>query len=336
MRYLMILALLPGLAAAEVRVVTTLPHLASMTRAIGGEKVSVISLTSGRSDPHYITPTPSLMSKVRKADLFIEIGLGLEIWTERVIDGSRNPKVRPKESGHAYASRGVIPLDIPSVISRSQGDLHPRGNPHIWLDPLRAKTMATNIAAALKRIDPDNAKHYAVRLKAFHKRIDEAMFGKQMVALFGGDVLSGMAEKGRLIPFLKSKRLGGKPLIDKLGGWVKKALPLRGRKVVYYHKTWVYLSARFGLKIAGYIEEKPGIPPSAAHRDRLVKLIKANSVGVVGVASFYSEKTAKKVVAGTTAKVVVLPIDVGGTAAAKDYFSLMDTILDGHLKAFGK
>lgn len=330
----------PSLYGAEtptdkaVKVVTTLPHLAAIAREVGGERVSVTSLTTGRLDPHFIQPTPKLMRELQAADLFVENGLSLEPWSERVIDGSRNPRVRVLQPGHVYASKGIVALEVPILVTRAQGDLHAQGNPHIWLDPLRAKQMAANIVEGLKRVDPDHANDYAVRLLAFERRVDEALFGDELVALFGGKALSAMAQKGRLFSFLEKKTYKGKPLIDRLGGWLGRAQVLRGKKIVFYHRSWIYFTTRFGLNIAGYVEEKPGIPASARHRAHLTQLINKEGIQVVALASFYSEKLTQQVVSDTQAKVIVLPLDVGGAEGADDYFSLMDTILNRLVQGF--
>src|SRR5262249_34299565 len=127
-----------------LEVVTTLGVLASLASEVGGTRVHAEALADPRQDPHYVEPKPTLMQKARAADLFIEVGLQLELWGEKVASGSGNPKIQMGQPGRVVASTGVQTLELPAVLSREWGDVHPYGNPHVWLDPLNAKTMAEN------------------------------------------------------------------------------------------------------------------------------------------------------------------------------------------------
>jgi zinc/manganese transport system substrate-binding protein len=170
------LAAAPALAA--LKVVTTTTDLKSVVEAVGGDKVEVASLGTGREDPHFIDAKPSCMVLARDARLWVRIGMELEIGYENlVIDGSRNPNIRVGAAGHLDASEGVLRQEVPTdKVDRSMGDIHPQGNPHYWLDPLNMRIVAKNVAARLSKLDPDNAEYYADRLKAFQARLDEAMF----------------------------------------------------------------------------------------------------------------------------------------------------------------
>src|SRR5262245_5781935 len=123
-------------AQTKVHVVCTLPTLKALTEEVGGDKVDVISLARGDQDPHFVTPTPVLMKKTRDADLFIENGFSLELWANEVVNGSGNSKIFGGTRGRIVAGNGISALEIPSVLTRELGDIHPQGNPHVWLDPL--------------------------------------------------------------------------------------------------------------------------------------------------------------------------------------------------------
>ncbi len=171
------LFLFAGTAFAQgekIKVVTTLPTLKALVQEVGGDHVDVIALARGDQDPHFVTPTPVLMRRTREADLFVENGFSLERWADEVVNGSGNSRIFRGTAGRVVAGDGIGALEIPSVLSREMGDIHPQGNPHVWLDPLRAKVQATNIADALKRADPANAGYYESRIESFHGRIDEA------------------------------------------------------------------------------------------------------------------------------------------------------------------
>src|SRR5574342_418405 len=169
----------------KITVVCTLPTLKALTDEVGGTRVDVVSLARGDQDPHFVTPTPVLMRRTRDAALFTENGFSLELWANEVVNGSGNSRIATGSPGRLVASSGVAALEIQSVLSREMGDIHPQGNPHVWLDPLRAKQEADNIAEARKRIDPAGAAYYDQRKADFDKRIDNAMFGEELVKLVG-------------------------------------------------------------------------------------------------------------------------------------------------------
>lgn len=309
--------------APKVEVVTTLGILADLAHEVGGDLVSTQALADPRQDPHYVQPRPTLMRRAHDADLFIELGLQLELWASKVIEGSGNPGIQSGQPGRVIASLGISTLELPQQLSREWGDVHPFGNPHIWLDPLNVKDMAANIAAGLERVDSEHKEVYAERLKDFQGRIDDALFGEALVKEVGGKMLARQARRGRLEAWLESKKLG-----DLLGGWLARAEPLAGRPIVTYHKSWIYFTERFGMTIATEIEEKPGIPPSVRHRDAVVKMIRERGVKTILEGIFYDRTAGDYMAEKTGAHVVAVPIDVGDESAAATYFELMDHILD--------
>ncbi|MFQ5504976.1 MAG: metal ABC transporter substrate-binding protein [Planctomycetota bacterium] len=318
----------------RLHVVATLPVLADLARQVGGDLVEVRSLGRGSEDPHHVLPTPSLMSAVNRADLFVELGLSLELWAENVLDGARNPRIRRGARGHVFASEGIPRKGVPATVSRAGGDLHPEGNPHLWMDPVLARAMVRNIAVGLKRIAPEDRERIDKRLASVERRIDESLFGKELVELLGGDVLSRLALNGRLRRFLAEKSFRGRKLADRLGGWLGKAEPLRGKRIVFYHESWVYFADRFGLEVVDHVERKPGIAPSAAHKEKLIAEIREKRVPVIGVLTYYDDSVPRALARETGASVVVLPGTVGAVAEARDYFALVDTVLDRLLEVF--
>src|SRR5262247_2615216 len=154
-------------ATKKITVVCTLPTLKALADEIGGTRVDVIALAKGDQDPHFVTPTPVLMKRTREATLFIENGMSLELWADEVVNGSGNSRIFRGTPGRVVASAGIPALEIPSVLSREMGDIHPQGNPHVWLDPLLAKVEAGNICQALKSADPDGSSYYEQRKDDF-------------------------------------------------------------------------------------------------------------------------------------------------------------------------
>src|SRR5688572_14173387 len=264
--------------AKKIHVVCTLPTLKALTQEVGGDRVDVIALARGDQDPHFVSPTPVLMRKTREADLFIENGISLEIWADEVANGSGNSKIFKGKPGRVVASKGIATLEVPSVLTREMGDIHPQGNPHVWLDPLLAKVQATNIAEALKTVDPSGASYYEERKKNFHTRIDNALFGAELLKLIGIQKLSRLASSGQLHSFLETNQFSGQPLAAKAGGWLKNAEKLRGKKMYEFHKVWVYFARVFGMQLVGTIEERPGIPPGPQHVRDLTQKIQSEKI----------------------------------------------------------
>jgi zinc/manganese transport system substrate-binding protein len=313
-------------ADEPIRAVATLPHLAAHIREIGGDRVSVVALGRPDQDPHFIQPTPSLMVEANRARLYAEVGLDLELWSEHVIDGARNAQIRVGSPGHVYASERVPALEVPAVISRAQGDVHPRGNPHVWLDPMNGVIEAENIADALKRVDPAGAEAYEKRLVDYRARIQKALFGEELVRMLGADTLTSLARKDALDDFLATKKYKGAPLADKLGGWKKKLLPYRGAKLLAYHREWSYFARQFGMEVVANLEPKPGIPPTPGHLAELEDLAKKTKIAAVVAAPYNNTSLAESFCERTGIPLVVLPTEV--IEETKDYIGLMDTIVD--------
>jgi ABC-type Zn uptake system ZnuABC Zn-binding protein ZnuA len=323
-------AITRGSEDPPLKVVTTLSLLKDLTEEVGGDRVEVQSLSDPSEDPHYVQPRPTLMKRARDADVFIELGLQLELWGGKVVEGSGNPKIQTSQPGRIIASAGIATLELPQQLSREWGDVHPYGNPHIWLDPLNAKDMAANIAHGLEKVDPNHVAQYEDRLKKFEDKIDVALFGQPLITEVGARMLARKARDGKLDSYLESRHL-----MDKLGGWMKRTLPLRGRPVVTYHKSWIYFAERFGLVVPIEIEEKPGIPPSPRHRDAVVEMIKQRGIKTILQEVFYDRQAADYLAEATGAHVVVVPIDIGPSVGIGSYFELMDNCINRILDSEG-
>src|SRR5437879_5270261 len=198
-------------AADKLRVVATTTDLKALTEAVGGDLVDVDALARGNQNPDDVEVRPSLMVKVRRADLMVLNGLELDRWAEVVIQGANNPKVIPGASGRVDASQGVVVLEVPITrVDRSMGDVHPLGNPHYTLDPGCAAVVTANIQEGLARALPEHRSTFERNRREFLSRLDEAM-----------------------------------------GRWSRTLEPFKGAPVVVYHAQWAYLLARFGLVQAG-------------------------------------------------------------------------------------
>jgi zinc/manganese transport system substrate-binding protein len=325
----------PGQAAAKkTRVVVTCSAYASIARYIGGDKVEVSYIVKGYQDPHIVRPKPSLAVKLSKADVFVATGMDLEMWAPSLVDMSNNPKIRSGQRGYVSASAGLKIIEKPVTISRAEGDVHIYGNPHIHTSPLNGKVIAENITVGLKKAAPQHSALFDGNLARFKAEVDKRTFGPKLVKMLGGKVLTHLSQRGKLIPFLKRKRYKGAPLIDSLGGWMKQALPLRGRKIVTFHKNWGYFSRLVGLEIVDYMEPKPGIPPTPGHVAAVIGKMRKMKIKVMLAANYFDVGKVRSVGKRVGAEPVVVALAPGGEKAIGSFFSQFDVWIGRLVAAF--
>jgi zinc/manganese transport system substrate-binding protein len=275
----------PTAAAKNLKVITTLTDLASLTHEVGGDKVDVEALAKGYQDPHFVDPKPSFLLKLRHADLLILVGLDLEIgWLPPLITQSGNGNIQPASPGYLDVSQFSEILEIPQgSVTRAEGDVHPLGNPHYWLDPDNGRRIAKGIANKLTEMDPADRAYFQQREQDFEKRLAEA---------------------------------------DKK--WLAQMAPYRGRKIVTYHRSWPNFAKHFGLDVIGYIEPRPGIPPTPSHTIELVSLMKRENTKIELIEPYFDVKTPDSIARMTGGRVVVMMPSVGGKPEITDYFKLFD------------
>jgi zinc/manganese transport system substrate-binding protein len=309
-------------AKDKLNVVTTTTNLESIAKEVGGDHVNVSAISTGKEDPHFIAAKPSNMLKARNADLWIRVGLEMEIGYEGLIlEGSRNPRIHIDSPGHLDASEGITPLEVPTgKVSRTMGDVHPLGNPHYWLDPYNGRIIARNICRRLKKLDPEQAADYDRNLAAFLLKLDIAMFGSKLVEAAGGEKLWKMQSDDTLDSFLKDRSLS-------LDGWLAKLKPFERAKIVTYHRSWPYFTRRFHLEDVAELEPKPEIPPSPGHILEVISTMKSEKIGVILMETFYNRADADAVAAKTGAKAVVVASSVNAQPEADNYIAMLDNIV---------
>lgn len=311
------------LAPKPVRVVTSLTTYAAIAREIAGDKAMVISIGRGDENPHYVQPRPSFALELQRADLFVSTGLDLELWVPALLDKANNPKVNGGGPGFVTAYTGINLLDVPVSTSRAQGDIHAFGNPHVWADPINGIIIGQNITIGLKRVDPANAAYFQQHFDAWRDRVLRTLVGDSLVTLLGDDAVYNLSAKYAFWDFIRTQKFQGRPLADRLGGWLKEGEVFRGKKMVCYHKEWDYFSLRFDIPCVDFVEPKPGIPPTPRHVAELIQEIKDQHIPVIFTANFYSQSQAITIAERTGAQAVIVPANAAGAPGTDTYIDLV-------------
>lgn len=330
------LATLPGRAAAQdpIRIVATLPTYASIAREITGDLAEISSIARGDEDPHFVNPRPSFVADLRRADLFITTGLDLELWVPSLLDRANNPRVVDGAPGNVVAHAGVKLLDVPTSVSRSGGDVHVFGNPHLLSDPINAILVGRNILAGLRRVAPARSATWEANEKAFEEKLIRRLFGDRLTDMLGAETLFELARTDRFWSFAREQSFQGRPLTDYLGGWMADAAPYRGKQMACYHKNWAYFGHRFQVACGIYIEAKPGIPPTPGHVGEVVRYMKANHVPALIAANYYPASRVRQVAERTGAAAVIVPEHTAGEPGIETYMDLVDSWVERLAKAY--
>jgi zinc/manganese transport system substrate-binding protein len=281
----LLLAATPALAQGRLNVVTTTEDLASIAREVGGDRIDVEAIARGYQDPHFVEAKPSFILRLQRADLLVVVGRDLEIgWLPPLIQQSRNSKIQAGANGYLDASLRARILDIP------QGQI------------TRAMGDVHPLGNPHYWLDPENGKVIARAIfeKLAQLRSADRAFFEQRLNDFNGRV--DAAEKR----------------------WLTAMAPYKGLKVATYHRSFTNFADRFGLEVMGYVEPRPGIPPSPQHTLDLINEMKQQSVKLVLVEPYFDLRTPNSVGRGTGAEVLVMPPSVGGVKEVTDYFKLFD------------
>lgn len=290
---------LPLRANDRLNVVTTLPDFKSIAEYIGGDRVSVITLAKGYQDPHYVDAKPSFMVKLNRADLFIWAGLDLEVgWVPPLVEGARNSDILWGAPGNLDASQGIPLLQVPDVPA---AQLRAGGDLHIYGNP-----------------------HYWL----------DPMRGK-MIARNICDRLIQLAPEHQAY-FEENLQRFNDEIDQRLAGWLQKMEPYKGTKIIAYHNSWPYFEQRFGIVIAGFIEPKPGIPPTPGHLVSIIRKMQQADIRVIIISPYFDENPAQSVARRTDAVVVPIAPSVGAFEEVQSYFDLFDYNINALVAAFKK
>jgi len=283
-------------ADAAVRVFTCEPEWGALLNELGGDDVDVYTATSAMQDPHHIQARPSLIARMRRADLLVATGAQLEIgWLPVLLRQSANPAIQPGQSGYFEAAGYVSMLEVPSSVDRINGDVHPGGNPHIQTDPRNILLVAAALNKRLQQLDAAHADGYQLRYTDFAARWQVA-----------------------------------------LQRWQALAVPLNGVKLIAFHKGWAYMLNWLNLREIATIEPVPGVPPGAAYLSQLLARQQDQPAVMVIYAAYQDAQAADWLGKRTNIPVVRLPFTVGGSEQAGDLFALYDDTIRLLLKAAGQ
>ncbi len=308
-------------AAMPIQICATVPDLGSLAHEVGGDQVAVTVFAKGTEDAHFIEAKPSFIKTLSQCDVYLQMGMDLEIgWAPVLLQNARNEAVLPGGRGHIDASRVILPLEVPTgPVDRSMGDVHPVGNPHYLLDPLNGLKVARLIRDKLIDLRPDRKPYFEDRYISFNLRLGTALVGEKLAKKYDVEKLALLHEHSKLVPFLK-----GQGEASLLQGWLGRMLPYFGTKVVADHNMWPYFARRFRIAVIGFMEPKPGIPPTTRQLGTLVDLMRAERVGAVLTVSFYDPRHARFISQQTGARIVNLAHQVGARAGTDDYLAMID------------
>jgi ABC-type Zn uptake system ZnuABC Zn-binding protein ZnuA len=307
--------------AQPIQVCATVPELGSLAHEVGGDQVAVSVFGKGTEDPHFLEAKPSFIKVLSQCELYLQMGMELEMgWAPVLLQNARNGRVLPGARGYLDASAVITPLEVPSgPVDRSMGDVHPAGNPHYLLDPINGLRVARLIRDKLSELRPERQKYFDERYADFRQRLGAALVGETLAKKYDVEKLALLYEAGKLGDFLK---LQGEESL--LGGWFGLMLPYRGGKVVVDHNMWPYFARRFGISVIGFLEPKPGLPPTTKHLNDLIESMRAQGVKVILANPYFDPRFAQFVAERTGAQVVNIAHMVGARPGTDDYISMVD------------
>jgi zinc/manganese transport system substrate-binding protein len=279
--------ILPRLALADLTIFTCEAEWTALAQELGGEHIKAEAAVAGTQDMHYLQARPSLIAKVRSADLVVCTGAELEVgWLPLLLRQANNPRVQPGSPGFMAASDFVDLLEKPEVVDRALGDIHPFGNPHIQTDPRNIAKVADAMARRLEEIDPGQAEYYRQRHADFSARWRAAV------------------ER-----------------------WTQAGAPLQGMAIVTHHKSWVYMINWLGLREIGTLEPKPGVPPSTSYLSGLLGTLEHANVRVIARSAYENSRGSMWLTDRTNIPNVILPHTIGSVEGVDDLFSLFDVLI---------
>jgi len=302
-----------------LKVCVTVPELGDLVRTVGGDQVSVVVFTKGTEDPAAAVPTPGFIKALIQADLYIQVGLGLEAgWAPQLLRSADNQRIMPRASGY---------LDVSQVVSASASRTGLGARPLVssaayLLDPLNGLRVAALIRAKLSELRPAQRDRFNDNYQAFARELASHLIGEELANIYGSEGIERLAE------LFEHDTLGGflqaRGQLSLLGGWFGEMYPHYGELAVADTNAWQYFARRFGIKILGEMQPNPGIEPTTRHLRELVALMRDAGVKVAIVSSYYDPRAASFLAEQTGAQIIRLAPRVGAAPEARNYLSMLD------------
>lgn len=317
---LLALGMLGLMGAEPLRVCATVPDLGSLAQHVGGDRIALSVLARSGDDPHFVEARPSFVRVVAQAEALIYVGVELEIgWLPPIQLQAGNAKLRLGAPGNIDASAAVDLIKPDQPRDRSHGDVHAGGNPHYLPDPINGWLVARRLRDRFSALRPDDAEVFAVNFSRFSDLLARRLAGDALVDAVGADTVLSRSQAGTLT---------AADLPAPLGGWLARMADQQGQRVVVDHDQWPYFGQRYGLVMAGFIEERPGVPPSARHLITLAQRMQAEDIRLLLSSPVYDRRPLDRVAEGAGARVVVVPHQVGALPGTDDYVDFCAACVD--------
>jgi len=305
-------------AAEPLRVCTSTTDLDSLARIIGGVRVQTFCFSKGNEDPHEIELKPSFAKELNRAELYLQVGQGIEnAWLEKLIRTANNEAVKPGKKGNLNLGRAVRPLEGEAG-KNTPNSFHEDGNPHYLLDPIEGLRAAREIRDKLSELRPDWKAEFAINHDQFRQRLAVALVGVECKRRDDVEKLAVELER------LKDARAVKEFLTQhQIGGWLGAFAAHRGQSIVGDHDLWYFFARRFGLEVLGYLEPSPGVPPTTKHVQELVSKMKAKQVQVILSAPYFEQRFVEFAAKQSGARPLPMAHQTAARAGTDDYFTML-------------
>lgn len=314
--------------STPLRVAATTTDLGALARRIGGDAVNVTVFAKGLQDPHFLEARPSFVRELFRADLYLQVGLGLESgWAPVVLAKSRNSRIQPGAPGHLDASSVVASKILPDpALDRSSGHFHAEGNPHFLLDPLQGYRVAVALRDRLTQRVPGSEAEFRSRLDTFTRELAVRFLGEDL----GGDLTASSCHKILLLAsgpggttaaleFLESR-----DLLSRVGGWLRIAKQLDGTRVIGDHDHWGYFARRFLFEVVDHLEPIPGQAPNTRHLEKIIEIVRGGNIRAILFTSSRNQRHARVVQRATGIQILEMAPRVESLPSAGTYLDMVD------------
>ena len=322
-----------ALQADKIKVCATVTDLASIVEEIGGQYVELTTFAPAMGNPHNVIAKPSFIRQLSKADLYIQVGFDLESgWAPVLLKNCRNARVQHGQLGYLDASTVIQPLfEKEGALSRADGHVHAKGNPHYLMDPVNGLSVAELISTRLKKLLPEQAAYFNSRTEKFRIKLLRSLIGNKLVEKYPSQKLLILLEKRKLKEFLRLTKQD-----KELGGWLHLFNRPQQPKFLADHSSYLYLTKRLDIDVIGYLEPKPGMTPTTSHLMGLIKRHKGERVKGIFTSSYISPRYTTLLTAKTSWPTIKLAHQVGALPKCPNYTAMINHNINRIVKALNE